>query len=314
MATDAAVFVGIDVSKEWVDVAVRCTGETWRVSQGQEGVDTLILQVQPLNPQCVVMEATGGYEMPLSTALAAAGIPVAVVNPRQVRDFARSQGRLAKTDRIDAAVIAHFGEVSGLTAQPLVPAAARELEALVSRRRQVIQMRTAELQHRQRTLPVIQHRIDRIVAALEEELHDLDSELTQRLRESPLWREREELLRSVPGIGSVTVFSLMADLPELGSLDRREAAAIVGVAPLNRDSGKFRGSRRCWGGRAHVRAALYMATLVGVRHNPVLRAFYERLVLAGKAKKVALTACMRKLITILNAMLKHHTTWNPQNA
>ena len=314
MSTDVPVFIGIDVSKEWVDVAVRSTGDTWRVSQDQEGIDDLVVQFQSLNPQCVVMEATGGYEMPMATALAAAGVPVAVVNPRQVRDFARSQGKLAKTDRIDAAVIAHFGEVSGVVAQPLVPAAARELEALVTRRRQVIQMRTAELQHRQRTLPVVQHRIDRIVAALEEELHDLDSELTQRLRESPLWREREELLRSVPGIGSVTVFSLMADLPELGSLDRREAAAIVGVAPLNRDSGKFRGSRRCWGGRAHVRAALYMATLVGVRHNPILRAFYERLVLAGKAKKVALTACMRKLITILNAMLKHHTTWNPQNA
>ncbi len=314
MSTDVPVFIGIDVSKEWVDVAVRSTGDTWRVSQDQEGIDDLVVQFQSLNPQCVVMEATGGYEMPMATALAAAGVPVAVVNPRQVRDFARSQGKLAKTDRIDAAVIAHFGEVSGLTAQPLVPAAARELEALVTRRRQVIQMRTAELQHRQRTLPLVQHRIDRILAALEGELHELDSELTRRLRESPLWREREDLLRSVPGIGAVTVFSLLADLPELGSLDRREAAAIVGVAPLNRDSGKFRGSRRCWGGRAHVRAALYMATLVGVRHNPVLKVFYERLVMAGKAKKVALTACMRKLLTILNAMLKHHTTWNPQIA
>ena len=175
-------------------------------------------------------------------------------------------------------------------------------------------MRTAELQHHQSTLPIVQHRIDRNLAAFEEELRDLDSELTQRLRENPVWREREELLRSVPGIGPVTVFSLLADLPELGSLDRRQAAAIVGVAPLNRDSGKFRGSRRCWGGRAHVRAALYMATLVGVRYNPVLKAFYERLVRAGKAKKVALTACMRKLLTILNVMLKHHTTWNPQIA
>ncbi len=314
MPADAPEFVGIDVSKEWVDVAVRSTGDTWRVNQDQEGRDALILRFQALNPQCVVMEATGGYEMPLSTALAAAGIPVAVVNPRQVRDFARSQGKLAKTDRIDAAVIAHFGEVSGVVAQPLIPAAARELEALVTRRRQVIQMRTAELQHRPSTLPFVHHRIDRNLAAFEEELRDLHSELTQRLRENPVWREREELLRSVPGIGPVTVFSLLADLPELGSLDRRQAAAIVGVAPLNRDSGKFRGSRRYWGGRAHVRAALYMATLVGVRYNPVLKAFYERLVRAGKAKKVALTACMRKLLTILSAMLKHHTTWNPQIA
>ena len=175
-------------------------------------------------------------------------------------------------------------------------------------------MRTAELQRRQRALPVVQRRIDRVLAILEEELRDLDSDLTQRLRESPLWRERENLLRSVPGIGPVTIFSLVADLPELGSLDRREVAAIVGVAPFNRDSGKFRGSRRCWGGRAHVRAALYMATLVGVRYNPILHEFYDRLVRAGKAKKLALTACMRKLLTILNAMLKHYTTWNPQNA
>ncbi len=314
MSTDAPVFIGIDVSKEWVDVAVRPTGDTWRVNQGQEGINALILQFQSLDPQCVVMEATGGYEMPLSIALGAVGIPVAVVNPRQVRDFARSQGKLAKTDRIDAAVIAHFGEVSGVVPQPLVPAEARELEALVTRRRQVIQMRTTELQRRQRALPVVQRRIDRILATLEEELHELDSDLTQRLRESPLWRERENLLRSVPGIGSVTIFSLVADLPELGSLGRREVAALVGVAPLNRDSGKFRGSRRCWGGRAHVRAALYMATLVGVRYNPILHEFYDRLVRAGKAKKLALTACMRKLLTILNAMLKHHTTWNPQNA
>ena len=313
MSTDAPAFIGIDVSKDWVDVAVRSTGDTWRVNQDQEGIDALVLRLQSLSPQCVVMEATGGYEMPLSIALGAAGIPVAVVNPRQVRDFARSQGKLAKTDRIDAAVIAHFGEVSGIVAQPLVPAAARELEALVARRRQVIQMRTAELQRRQRALPVVQRRIDRVLAILEEELRDLDSDLTQRLRESPLWREREKLLRSVPGIGPVTIVSLLADLPELGSLgDRREVAAIVGVAPYNRDSGKFRGSRRCWGGRAHVRAALYMATLVGVRFNPTLKEFYERLVRAGKAKKVALTACMRKLLTILNAMLKHHTTWNPQ--
>ena len=314
MSTDAPAFIGIDVSKDWVDVAVRSTGDTWRVNQDQEGIDALVLRLQSLSPQCVVMEATGGYEMPLSIALGAAGIPVAVVNPRQVRDFARSQGKLAKTDRIDAAVIAHFGEVSDVVAQPLIPAAARELEALVARRRQVIQMRTAELQRRQRALPVVQRRIDRVLAILAEELHELDSDLTQRLRESPLWRERENLLRSVPGIGPATIFSLLADLPELGSLDRREAAAIVGVAPFNRDSGKYLGSRRCWGGRGHVRAALYMATLVGVRYNPILHEFYERLVRGGKAKKVALTACMRKLLTILNAMLKHHTTWNPQTA
>ena len=265
MSTDAPVFIGIDVSKDWVDVAVRSTGDTWRVNQDQEGIDALIIEFQSLKPQCVAWKPPGAMRCPCPPR---SPPPVFLVNPRQVREFARSQGKLAKTDRIDAAVIAHFGEVSGIVAQPLVPAAARELEALVTRRRQVIQMRTAELQHRQRTLPIVQRRIDRNLAAFEEELRDLDSELTQRLRESPVWREREELLRSVPGIGPVTIFSLLADLPELGSLDRREAAAIVGVAPYNRDSGKFRGSRRCWGGRAHVRAALYMATLVGVRYNP----------------------------------------------
>ena len=204
MSTDAPVFIGIDVSKEWGWMS-RCAlrGTPWRVNQGQEGIDALILQFQSLDPQCVVMEATGGYEMPLSIALGAVGIPVAVVNPRQVRDFARSQGKLAKTDRIDAAVIAHFGEVSGVVAQPLVPAEARELEALVTRRRQVIQMRTTELQRRQRALPVVQLRIDRILATLEEELHELDGDLTQRLRESPLWRERENLLRSVPRLSGL---------------------------------------------------------------------------------------------------------------
>ena len=314
MSTDAPVFIGIDVSKDWVDVAVRSTGDTWRVNQDQEGIDALIIEFQSLKPQCVVMEATGGYEMPLSTALAAAGIPVAVVNPRQVREFARSQGKLAKTDRIDAAVIAHFGEVSDVVAQPLVPAAARELEALVTRRRQVIQMRTAELQRRQRTLPVVQRRIDRFLAipgrGAARPRQRADAALAG---ESGVAREGEAVeQRARHRVGDH--LQLAADLPELGSLDRREAAAIVGVAPFNRDSGKFRGSRRCWGGRGHVRAALYMATLVGVRYNPILKAFYERLVRAGKAKKVALTACMRKLLTILNAMLKHHTTWNAQIA
>ena len=322
--------------------AVRSTGDTWRVNQDhldvegggdpgfmEDALPRLFIEPEQLGHQPVSLpkenpsvrrhgsHRTPGYqEMPLSTALVvAAGIPVAcaVVNPRQVRDFARSQGKLAKTDRIDAAVIAHFGEVSDVVAQPLVPAAARELEALVTRRRQVIQMRTAELQHRQRTLPIVQRRIDRNLAALEEELRDLDSELTQRLRESPVWREREELLRSVPGIGPVTIFSLLADLPELGSLDRREAAAIVGVAPYNRDSGKFRGLAPVLG-RAGTRArrAVHGDARGGAITTPSLKEFYERLVRAGKAKKVALTACMRKLLTILNAMLKHHTTWNPQ--
>ena len=314
MTTEVPVFIGIDVSKAWVDVAVRPTGEAWRVNQDQEGGEALVLRLQAMSPQCIVMEATGGYEAPIVAALGAAGLPVAVVNPRQVRDFARSQGKLAKTDRLDAAVIAHFGQASGVTGQALRSPEARALEGLVARRRQIIQMRTAEQQRRQRALPVVREGIEEVIALLNRQVKEIDDELGRRLRESPLWREREDLLRSVPGIGPATVFSLLAELPELGSLDRREAAAVVGVAPLNRDSGKHRGSRRCWGGRGRVRAALYMAALVGVRYNPTLKEFYERLLRAGKPKKVALTACMRKLLTILNAMLKHHTAWNPQTA
>ena len=308
------MIVGVDVSKGWVDVEVRPTGERWRVCREEEEMEGLVLRLQELGPKVVVMEATGGYEVPIVGLLSGAGVPVAVVNPRQVRDFARSQGILAKTDRLDAGVIAHFGEVSGVVAQPLVSEEARELEGLVARRRQIIQMRTAEQLRRRTALPAIRRSIDEVVAFLEGQLKDVDDELGRRLRESPVWREREELLKSVPGIGPVAIISLLAGLPELGFLSRREVAALVGVAPLSRDSGKFRGIRRCWGGRGNVRAALYMPTLVAVRRNPVLREFYERLLEAGKPQKVALTACMRKLLTILNAMLKHGTMWEAHRA
>ncbi len=305
------VFVGIDVSKDWVDVAVRPTGEAWNSVQDEAGVEALVQRLRKLEPCLVVLEATGGYEVPLVVALGTANVPVAVVNPRQVRDFARSMGKLAKTDRLDAAAIAHFGEASGVVAQPLATTEARELEALVARRRQIIQMKVAEQQRRQRALPVVRDRIDRVLAVLEQELGDLDGDLHDRLRQSPLWRAREDLLRSVPGVGPALTFTLLAGLPELGTLHRRQIAALVGVAPLSRDSGKLRGQRVCWGGRANVRAALYMPTLVAVRHNPVLAAFYERLLAAGKPKKVALTACMRKLLTILNAIIKYERHWDP---
>ena len=303
------MYVGIDVSKEWVDVAVRPGGEEWRERLDEEGIEELVMRLEALRPQLVVMEATGGYEMPVVAALGVAGVPVAVVNPRQVRDFARSQGLLAKTDRLDAGVIAHFGEVSGVRAQPLVSEEDRELEGMVARRRQLIQMRTAEQLRRRMAVPTVRRGIDEVIEFLDSQLKELDDELGRRLRKSPLWRERESLLKSVPGIGPVTIMSLLADLPELGTLDRRSIAALVGVAPLSRDSGKFRGTRGCWGGRAKVRAALYMPTMSAVRCNPVLKDFYERLLKAGKAPKVALTACMRKLLVILNAMLKHRTKW-----
>ena len=308
------MFVGIDVSKEWVDVAVLPGGEEWRVDRDQDGLDGLVVRLRDLAPEIVVMEATGGYEILLVSALGAAGLPVAVVNPRQVRDFARSQGILAKTDRIDAAVIARFGKASGVKAQPLVTEEARELEGLVARRRQIMQMRTAEQSRRHLASAAALQSIDEVIAFLDLQLKEIDDDLGRRLRESPLWREREKLLRSVPGVGPVTTFNLLADLPELGSLDRRAVAALVGVAPLSRDSGQFRGVRSCWGGRAKVRAALYMSTLVAVQRNPVLKEFYERLLKAGKPRKVALTACMRKLLTILNAMLKNGTKWEAGHA
>ena len=308
------MFVGIDVSKDWVDVALRPTGEVWRVDMSQEAVDGLVQRLQDLAPYLVVMEATGGYEISLVAALGAAGVPVAVVNPRHVREFARSQGILAKTDRLDAGVIARFGEVSGVQAQPLVSEEARELEGLVARRRQLMQMRTAEQSRRRLASPAVLQSIDQVIAFLDRQLKEIDDDLGRRLRSSPLWREREKLLRSVPGVGPVTTFNLLADLPELGSLDRRAVAALVGVAPLSRDSGQFRGVRSCWGGRAKVRAALYMSTLVAVQRNPVLKEFYHRLLQAGKPPKVALTACMRKLLTILNAMLKRGAPWDATHA
>ena len=314
MSATQEVFVGIDVSKEWFDVAVRPGHESWRGSQDEAGVAALTDRLLQVRPRLVIMEASGGYERLITAVLGAAGLPVAVVNPRQVRDFARSMGRLAKTDRIDAEVIAHFGQAADVEPRPLASEDALELEALVTRRRQIVRMRAAEQVRRQQTLPVVQVCIDRVLALLKQELKEIDNDLSKRLRETPIWREREELLRSVPGVGPTLTFTLVAEMPEMGTLTRRQIAALVGVAPLARDSGKQRGARTCWGGRANVRAALYMPTLAAVRCNPVLRAFHDRLVEAGKPKKVVLTACMRKLLTILNAMVKNNTRWNPQYA
>ncbi|MEK7877663.1 MAG: IS110 family transposase [Pseudomonadota bacterium] len=311
---EALRYAGIDVAQDWLDVAIHGVGQPWRVTSDEQGVQDLIRALQEQGVALVVVEATGGLEIPLAVALDVAGIPVALVNPRQVRDFARSLGKLAKTDRLDAQVLAHFGAATRPVPRPLPDEQARELAALVARRRQMLQMHAAELQRRQRALLVVRHRIDRVVAVLEQEMQDLDTELRDRLRASPLWREQEDLLQSVPGVGPALTFSLLADLPELGSLSRKQIAALVGVAPMNRDSGRWRGKRVVWGGRANVRAALYMPTVVAVRWNPVLREFYQRLVAAGKPKKVALVACMRKLLVILNAMLKQHTPWETNHA
>jgi transposase len=305
-----SLYVGIDVAKAHVDVAVRPIDSQWRGPYTDEGVQELASRLQALKPTLVLLEATGGLEMPLVATLATAHLPVVVVNPRQVRDFARATGKMAKTDSLDAQALAHFAEAVHPIPRALPDADAQALTALVARRHQVVSMIVAEKSRLGRALPSVRSRIRSHIAWLEQELKDLDRDLQSKLHHSPLWREKENLLRSVPGVGPQLALSLLAYLPELGTLDRKRIAALVGVAPFNRDSGAFRGRRSVWGGRPRVRAALYMATLVASRHNPAIRAFYERLVAAGKPKKVALTACMRKLLTILNAMLKHGTTWN----
>ncbi len=307
------LYVGIDVSKATLDVGLRPTAQTWSVSNDEKGIRELLRRLGELSPTLVVLEASGGLELALVASLGEAGLPVVVVNPRQVRDFARATGKLAKTDALDAQVLALFAERVQPVPRPLPDADALVLSGLMARRRQLVARlrRVAERNRLDRALPPVRPGIQEHIVWLEEKRRELDGELNDALRESPLWQERENLLRSVPGIGPVVTLTLLAGLPELGTLDRKQIAALVGVAPLNRDSGVLRGRRTVWGGRGPVRTALYMATLVATRFNPVIRRFYQRLCSAGKPKKVALVASMRKLLTILNAMLKHHTPWNP---
>jgi transposase len=304
-------YVGIDVSKDQLDIAVRPTGETWSMPNDASGITEVVQRVAQLHPKLVVLEATGGLQMPVAAALASAGLPLAMVNPRQVRDFARATGKLAKTDQLDAQVLAHFAEAVRPTPYPLPDAQTQELTALLTRRHQVVEMLTAEKNRLRTTRESVRQRVQDHIRWLEQELADLDDDLERALRESPLWRGKDNLLRSVPGIGRVVSITLLADLPELGTLSRHQIAALVGVAPLNRDSGRFRGKRTVWAGRARVRAALYMAALTATRYNPIIKAFYRRLCGVGKARKVALTACMRKLLIILNSMVKHQQTWTP---
>lgn len=303
-------FVGIDVSKASLDVHVLPQGESFSVVRDSAGVAALVERLRPLAAELIVLEATGGFEQVVTAALASAGLPVAQVNPRQIRDFARALGRLAKTDRIDAAVIALFAERVKPDVRPLPDEQARLLNELVTRRRQVIDMIVAE-GNRGRELESrrIKKRIDRHLATLQSELSEIDQELDNTIRGTPIWREKEDLLKTATGIGDVTARTLIAELPELGTLDRRKIAALAGLAPFNRDSGMMRGKRTTCGGRTAVRCALYMATLSAVRHNQVIRAFHQRLVSAGKQPKVAIVACMRKLLTILNAMLRDKTEW-----
>jgi transposase len=308
---EAAVWVGIDVSKARLDVALGAAGELFEVANDQRGIAALLARLSQPALARVVVEATGGLETALVAELGAAGLPVVVVNPRQVRDFARATGQLAKTDALDARLLARFAERVQPPLRALPTPAERELKAVVARRRDLVEMLTAE-RHRLGSAPKVLHReITAHIRWLEARLKERDRDLDRKLRGSPLWQEKEDLLRGVPGVGPVLCATLLAELPELGRLDRREVAKLAGVAPLNHDSGRLRGQRTGWGGRAPVRAALYMATLSAVRINPALKAFYRRLRSAGKPPKLALTAAMRKLLVILNAMLKHRTPWSP---
>ena len=297
------VFIGIDVSQARLDLAVR-PGTSWSVQHDEAAIATVVEQLATLHPALIVLEATGGMEIPLTSALATAGLPVVVVNPRQVRDFARASGLLAKTDALDAQVLAQFAEVMRPQPRPLPDPEARALAALLTRRRQLVEMLTAEKNRLLSASSSIRKSLRAHITWLERELQRTDTDLTAAIQQSPVWREKDELLRSVPGVGPVLTSTLLANLPELGTLTNKQIAALVGVAPLNRDSGTLRGRRTVWGGRAQVRAVLYMSAIVAARFNPVIRHFYQRLQRAGKAKKVALTACMRKLLTILNANAK----------
>lgn len=297
------------MSKGRLDVAVRPLGELWEVANDGKGIRGLVNRLHELEPTLVVLEATGGLQVAAAAALAAAGLAVAVVNPRQVREFGRAIGRLAKTDRLDAQVLAHFGQAVNPVKYKLPDAEAQVIVDLLSRRGQVVSMITAEKNRLHTAGPRTKRDIRTHVAYLQRTLKKLDDELRDRLQDSPLWQEREDLLRSVPGVGRVLSLTLLADVPELGVLDRKQLATLVGIAPLNRDSGSMRGRRTIWGGRARVRAALYMGTLSATKCNPVIRDYYERLCAAGKPKKVALVACMRKLLSALNAMLKQRISW-----
>jgi transposase len=305
--------VGIDVAQAHLDVAVRPSGQAWRTSTAEADLAQLATQLTDLAPTLVVLEATGGLERPAVAALAAAGLPVTVVNPRQVRDFAKATGQLAKTDRLDAAVLAHFAEAVRPEPRALPTEAQQELAARLTRRRQLLDMLTAERSRLSRTpTAAIRTQIQRHLAWLAAEVAQVDDDLDQQLRQSGLWREQEDLLRSIPGVGPVLARTLLGHLPELGRLSEKQVAALVGVAPLNQDSGTHRGHRHVWGGRAEVRSVLYMSSLSAIRYNPVLQAFAARLRRAGKPPKVVLVACMHKLLLLCNAILKHHTPWNPQ--
>ncbi|HJW46518.1 MAG TPA: IS110 family transposase [Lysobacter sp.] len=306
----ATMNVGIDVSKDTLDVCTSAN-EVFKYANDQDGIESLVKRLQTLPVERVVLEATGGYEAAVVAGLAAAALPVIVVNPRQVRDFAKASARLAKTDQIDATVLVAFAQAIQPEVRPLKDEQTLALGAVLARRRQLVGMLTMERNRLPMASAVVRKELKAHITWLIKRIKELDRDLAGMLRASPVWRERENLLGAVKGVGPQTMASLCALLPELGRLSRRQLAALVGVAPFNCDSGALRGKRHCWGGRPELRAVLYMAALSAARCNPVIRAFYQRLVAAGKPKKLALVACTRKLLTILNAMVRDNAPWNP---
>lgn len=302
--TPPAIFVGIDVSKDQLDVAQVPAAASFAAGNDTEGIRGLVERLKELAPALVVLEATGGYERPLAGALIAEQLPTVVVNPRQVRDFARAKGRLAKTDKIDAVILAEFGEAVRPEVRALPEDALQELSGLVRRRQQLVEMLTAEKNRRRLASGAVRKDINVHIAWLERRLKDLERDLNKAIRSTPSWRAMDDLLQSEKGVGEVMSLTFLADLPELGRLNRKKISALVGVAPLNRDSGQFRGKRKVWGGRSHVRAVLYMAALAAIRSNPEIRPLYHRLIAAGKPKKVAITACMRKLLIRVNGLVR----------
>jgi transposase len=305
------VFVGIDVAKAEIEVALRPTDEIFKCSNEDESLRKLAERLRKVTPALVVLEATGGYEAQTVATLAAAGLPVVVVNPRQVRDFAKAAGILAKTDAIDAAVLALFADRMRPEVRPLRDEETQTLQSFVVRRRQLVDMMTAE-QNRLGTAPKkVRKQIQEHIKWLRCQIFDVEEDLKRTIRGTPVWREKDDLLRSVPGVGRVLSMTLLTQAPELGSLSHKQIAALIGVAPLNRDSGTIHGRRCIWGGRASVRAVLYMSSLAASRFNPVIRAFADRLKKAGKPPKVVIVACMRKLLTILNAILANRVPWRP---
>ena len=314
MSENLEIFVGIDIAKDTLDMGFQPSGQTVRLPHDAQGITEATKRLGEGALCLVVLEATGGLETPLAAALVAAGVPVAVVNPRQVRDYAKATGQLAKTDRIDALVLADFARAIRPELRPMKDALTRELDDLVTRRRQLVEMRVQESLRLGRASKVQEKSLKRHIAWLDKRIEEIETDLRQRLRASPAWRAKDDLLRSIPGVGDTTSATLLAKLPELGTLDRKGIAALAGLAPLANDSGKQRGRRIIWGGRADVRCVLYMSTVAAIRCNPVLRAFADRLKAAGKPAKVVIVACMRKLLSIMNAMLKSNLPWNPKIA